>query len=271
METSKNNPLTLPMAIVIAGLLIAGAIFVRGNETSPSKAVEKGRVAVQSPPVLGALTLNPVDETRDHIRGNPGADIVFVEFSDTECPFCKRFHATMQQVINEYGKSGKVAWVYRQFPIVQLHSRAPKESEAMECAAEVGGNAKFWEYADRLFAVTNSNNSLDPGVLPQIATEVGLNKTSFTDCLSSGRTQARIKVDQEDGRRAGINGTPHSILVLKNPISEKGRKAILDLMEQYRDPEGNLPVEFSLDGLRVSLNGALPFPIIKTTIEAILK
>ncbi|KKW12686.1 MAG: Periplasmic thiol:disulfide interchange protein DsbA [Parcubacteria group bacterium GW2011_GWA2_49_9] len=266
---SKNNHLNLPMAIVIAGILIAGAIFLRGSGKTDSQPDKP--VAVQPPPALNAITLRPVDAARDHIRGNPDADIMFVEFSDTECPFCKRFHTVMQQLISEYGKSGKVAWVYRQYPIVQLHSKAPKEAEALECAAELGGNEKFWEYTDRLYTLTNSNDSLDSSNLPRMATDVGLNEKLFMDCLSSGRQQARVKSDFDDGIAAGVQGTPHSVLVLKTPISAKRREAILAHMEQFRDQNGDLPVNFSLDGLRVGLNGALPYQSIKATVDALLK
>ena len=266
----STNPLNLPMAIVIAGLLIAGAIFFRGSgkTDSPSDATP---VVVQPPPAQNAVALRPVDATRDHIRGNPDADIVIVEFSDTECPFCKRFHGVMQQLMNEYGKSGKVAWVYREYPIVQLHSKAPKEAEALECAAELGGNEKFWDYTDRLYTLTNSNDSLDSASLPRIATDVGLNEGLFMDCLSSGRQQARVKSDFDDGVVAGVQGTPHSVLILKAPISAKSRQAILAHMEQYRDQVGNLPVSFSLDGLRVGMSGALPYQSIKATVDALLK
>lgn len=92
----------------------------------------------------------------DHVRGEFNAPLTFVEYSDTECPFCKRFHETMQNVIKEY--PGKVRWIYRHFPLVQLHPKAPKEAQATECAGEQG---RFWEYLDRLFEVTPSNNNLD--------------------------------------------------------------------------------------------------------------
>ncbi len=271
--TQTKNPLTVPMAIVIAGILVAGAVFFRGSGSAdtPSRAANvKQPNTLVPPPSLGAITLRPVD-AKDHIRGNPNADIVFVEFSDTECPFCKRFHTTMQQIINEYGKSGKVAWVYREYPIVQLHSKAPKEAEALECAAELGGNLKFWEYTDRVFAITPSNDGLDPAELPRIAVQVGLNEGLFKDCLSSGRYGARVQSDIQDGTAAGANGTPHSVLVLKNPISEASRKTLLDLMEPFRDQDGNLPVSFSQDGLRVGLSGALPYQSIKATVDALLK
>ncbi len=259
------------MAIVIAGVLVAGAIFLRGSTSNNTSGAEVKQPIWGRSPELGAMTLKPIDETRDHIRGNPNADIVFVEFSDTECPFCKRFHTTMLQIMSEYGKSGKVAWIYRQYPIVQLHSKAPKEAEALECAAELGGNAKFWEYTDKIFVTTNSNDSLDPAALPRIASDIGLDEKLFMECLSSGRQQARVQSDFEDGTTVGVNGTPHSILVLKNPISKGDQKEVLTLMEPFRDSQGDLPVAFSQDGLRVGLTGALPYPTIKSTIETLLK
>lgn len=266
-----KNPITIPMAIVIAGILVAGAIFLQGSGGKAAPALEKKGVATPPLPSLNVITVKPVDEERDHIRGNPNADIVFVEFSDTECPFCKRFHTTLQQIIAEYGKSGKVAWVYRQFPIVQLHSKAPKESEALECAAELGGNGKFWEYVDRIFAITPSNDGLDPSELPRIASEIGLNEGLFTECLSSGRTKLLVESDYSDGVAAGAAGTPHSVLALKSKVSEESRRALLGLMEQFRDSQGELPINFSEDGLHISLTGALPYPILKSTIEVLLK
>ena len=86
----------------------------------------------------------------DHIIGDKNAKVVIVEYSDTECPFCKVFHETLHQVVSEYdGKD--VAWVFRHWPIPQLHPKAPKEAEALECAAELGGNDMFWKYTHKLF------------------------------------------------------------------------------------------------------------------------
>ncbi len=270
MENSKTNPMNVPMAIVVAGLLIAGAIFLRGSASSEqAKATVPGTGASASPE-LSAITLRPIDGT-DYMRGNPDANIVFVEFSDAECPFCKRFHTTMKQVMNDYGKAGQVAWVYRQYPIVQLHSRAPKESEALLCAGELGGNAKFWDYTDRVFETTSSNDSLDPAELPKIAGEVGLDQKKFTACLSSGKYKARVDSEFNDGATAGVNGTPHSVLVLKSPISETAKTTLMRLFEPYRDNQGQLPVTFSTDGLRVGMNGALPYPLVKSTIDTLLK
>jgi protein-disulfide isomerase len=269
--TQTKNPITIPLAIVVAGVLVAGAIFLRGSGSAPEGGGTKGEGEVPPLPSLADITLRPVDEARDHIRGNPDADIVFVEFSDTECPFCKRFHPTMQKVIAEFGKSGKVAWVYRQFPIVGLHSKAPKESEATECAAELGGNQKFWEYLDRIFEITPSNDGLEGSELPRIASDVGLDEKQFNECLSSGREQTKVDGDYDDGVAAGVQGTPHSVLVLKTPVSEKDKSGLLELMEPFRDPRGSLPISFSNDRLRIGLSGALPFEAIKATIDILLK
>ena len=136
--------------------------------------------------------LRPVSKGRDHIRGNPAAAVTLVEYSDFECPFCKRFHATAMRLVDE--SKGQVNWVYRHFPLDELHpGKARKEAVASECAAEIGGNAAFWKFADRFFELTPSNNQTDiDTVLPQIAREIGLDRVRFASCLASGRHDRRI-------------------------------------------------------------------------------
>lgn len=96
------------------------------------------------------IAINPVDED-DHIRGDLDAEIVLVEYSDFLCPFCGQFHDTMKQIVDTY-EADQVAWVYRQFPIPQLHPEAPRYSQASECIADIEGNEAFWDYADEVFA-----------------------------------------------------------------------------------------------------------------------
>lgn len=108
--------------------------------------------AIKDEVATGDVKLNnlkPVTSA-DHIRGDINAPVKIVEFSDIDCPFCKRFHTTMLEVMNTYGKEGKVAWVYRHFPLTQLHPDAANKAEASECVAELGGNDKFWEFVDGL-------------------------------------------------------------------------------------------------------------------------
>lgn len=272
MEQHTQNPLTVPVAIVVAGGLIAAAIFLKGTTTRRAPANEQA-AAVQAPLSLEAIELKPVDTARDHIRGNPEAPIVLVEFSDTECPFCKRFHETMQQLVDVYGKSGKLAWVYRHFPIpgISGHENSPKQAEATECVAELGGNAAFWTFIDRIFSTVELQGTVDMAALPGFAEEAGVDRTQFENCLTSGRHAARVQADSSDGNNAGVGGTPFNVLVLKSPLTDKQKSAIMSVMEPYRDNYGQLPVIFSNDGLRLSINGAMPFALMKQTIETLIK
>jgi protein-disulfide isomerase len=96
-------------------------------------------------------SLRPLDEN-DHLQGATDAPVVVLEYSDLQCPYCKRFHDTMNQVMEKYGTEKKVAWAYRHFPILSNHPDAAKVAEASECAAELGGNDAFWKFLDEVFA-----------------------------------------------------------------------------------------------------------------------
>lgn len=213
MKTNTQSGYGVPAAIVIAGLLIAGAVLLNDgrSNTAPVDVSQQPKVALQNSGDLEKM--RPIS-LEDHIRGNPDALVKIVEYSDTECPFCKRFHETMKQTTVEYGD--KVAWVYRHFPLDQLHSKARKEAEATECANELGGPDKFWAYIDRLFEITPSNNNLDLAELPKIAEYIGLDVNKFSTCLNSGKYAGHIEQDIQNAIATGGNGTPWSIVVAKN-------------------------------------------------------
>lgn len=206
----NSTNLSIPVAIVIAGALIAGALFFASGGFVGGAAAN----APQPTVIDEGATL---DEMRaisagDHVRGDPNAPVKIVEYSDFECPFCKRFHFTMQEIVKEY--DGKVAWVYRQFPLDQLHSKARREAVASECAAELGGNDVFWKFADRFFELTPSNDQTDIAtVLPKIAKETGLDVGKFNTCLASGTYNAHIEEDVQNAAASGGNGTPWSIIL----------------------------------------------------------
>ncbi|MCL4798901.1 MAG: DsbA family protein [Burkholderiales bacterium] len=158
-----------------------------------------------------AAKVRPVSKTRDHIRGNPDAPVSLIEYSDFECPFCKRFHPTAKQIVEVYG--GKVNWVYRHFPLDFHNPAAQREAEASECAAELGGNDAFWRYTDLVYERTASNGKGVPeGELPAMAASIGLDRAKFDACLKSGRKTARVKEDLEEGIAIGISGTPGNVL-----------------------------------------------------------
>ena len=205
----NNDQKQIAGAILIMGVLIAGAILLKGSR----------------PPTVNAPVANDAKNTTskvrpvsssDHVIGNLNAKIVIVEYSDLECPFCKVFHNTMHKVIDN--SNGKVAWVYRHYPIPQLHPKAFYEAEATECAWEQGENDAFWKYTDRLFEVTPSNNGLPESELAKIAQYVGLNVTAFNDCLTSGKFKNKIQADIDDGNKAGVNGTPSSFILVKGKL-----------------------------------------------------
>jgi len=229
-----DSKLMVPVSIVIAAIVIAGALFMVNKGDSPNIPGDGDTV-----PTNGevAKDMKPVSAD-DHILGNPNAEVVIVEYSDTECPFCKRFHETMHQVIDEYGKDGKVAWVYRHFPLTQLHSKAQIEAEATECAFDQGGNTAFWTYTDKVYEMTPSNNGLDLDELPNIAEEIGLDRVEFERCLDDRDNKKKVEDQLADAFASGGRGTPHNIMIIGDE--------------------------------KVEIPGAQPFSAMKAAIDAVL-
>lgn len=261
--------LSTPVSIIIAGVIIAGAIFL----------VSSGKVGNNKPaesPVAIAQEhneeINPVTSA-DHIQGNINAPIVLVEYSDLECPFCKVFHLTLEGLMATYGKDGKLAWVYRHFPL-DRHPKAPKESEASECAAELGGNDAFWKYITRVYEITPANNGLDEAKLPEIAKFAGVDVKAFNTCLTSGKYTSKVQDQLADGQKAGGNGTPYSMMILKNKIGDEAKKFITDTNAQFLK-QINVPGTPDLlfvtnDGMKVGVSGAQNGALLQKIIDAIL-
>jgi protein-disulfide isomerase len=147
--------------------------------------------------------LKPVSKD-DHVRGPENAAITLVEFSDLQCPFCQRFHPTVQRLLQEY--PDKIRWVYRHYPLTQIHPEAQPAAEAAECAGQQG---KFWEYVDSLF---DNQQSLAAAYYPELAKTLKLNVSKFSACLTDGIGKAKIAADVAEGNQIGVNGTPTSYL-----------------------------------------------------------
>jgi protein-disulfide isomerase len=227
--------------VILAGLMISGSILYVSKQ---SFAIDGNRnaggvpVAAKDNPNVPAqdIILAPVTE-KDWVRGDRGAKVTIVEFSDTECPFCKRIHPTFGKIVKDY--KGKVNWVYRHAPLAQLHSKAAKESEALECSGDQKGNDGFWKYTDALYEKTPSNNGLDVAELPKIAQSVGLDVSKFNDCLASGKYAAKVAESLKQAEAAGMQGTPYSIIVssdkkipLSGAVPESAIKAVIDPLLQ---------------------------------------
>lgn len=141
----------------------------------------------------------------DHIRGNANATITVLEYSDLECPFCARVHPTIKQVMTDYGD--KVNWVFRHYPL-SFHQNAQKAAEATECAAELGGNDKFWAMVDMIYEKGSDNTQLGT-----YAKNIGLNQTAFQKCVDSGKYAAKTAEMLQSGTKVGIQGTPGNLII----------------------------------------------------------
>lgn len=140
----------------------------------------------------------------DHIRGKKDAPVTIIEFSDFQCPYCQRYHATMQQVMSAY--PDKVRWVYKHFPLESIHPFARKAAEAAECASEQG---KFWEYADKLYA---GQASFSETFFSDLAREMKLDSNKFDECLANGKYRSVVDADYQQGLAAGVQGTPSNFV-----------------------------------------------------------
>lgn len=242
MLEKNQNPYLIPGSIIIAGVFVAVALYLSGGGISNNNNNNAGTAnrddtnigRINPDPGSQDINMQPVSED-DYIKGSFDAPVKIVEFSDTECPFCKKIHSTLQQIVDDY--DGQVAWIYRHAPLAQLHTKAQREAEAIECAGELGGNDGFWAYLDRLFEITPSNDGLLDSQLPEIAEFVGINRSAFLSCLDSGKYTDKVKSQLEDAFAAGLSGTPYSVVVAPNgelfPVSGAqpyaSIKAIVDL------------------------------------------
>lgn len=230
IKKSLGYPSSISLIIVLISFFFVGSLYTRvkflekklslyeggsnitvsqasakENDTNPQ--VQPDKPSETAPEIKGDIKLTG----DDHVNGNKDARIILFEYSDMECPYCKKFHPTAQKVVDEY--SGKVAWVYRHLPL-QFHANAAKEAEASECANELGGNTAFWKYINLLFAKTSSGGTgFALSDLPLLAKEINLNESKFQTCLNSGKYADRIKSDTETASGLGITGTPGNILL----------------------------------------------------------
>lgn len=204
----KVNPYLIPGAIVAAGLFIALAVIVTGGA--------QGSRDVASGPRLIQPELVPVSAS-DHVRGAEGvanpreADVFLIEYSDYQCPFCARFHAT---IINELKKyNGKVAWIYRHFPLESIHPQARPTAVASECVAGLAGEDAFWKFTDQVF---ENQTKLSADWLESTAISLGVDKSAFEQCIASGKYDSLIDGQATNAQEMGGQGTPYNVLLTKD-------------------------------------------------------
>ncbi|OGK25007.1 hypothetical protein A3C25_03030 [Candidatus Roizmanbacteria bacterium RIFCSPHIGHO2_02_FULL_38_11] len=201
----KGNTLLVVLLLVVS--FFAGYLFfkVKNLEQGKTLGTAQQNQPTQTPQRPTELKIKK-PEPNEHWRGDKNVRFVLVEYSDMECPFCKQFHPSMQKLLNDYG--GKIAWVYRQLPL-PFHSKAQKSAEATECAADLGENDAFWKLLDLIF---EKMPDMELSQLPSLASEIGLDESSFSECLDSGKFEKKVKDQLAEGEKAQVQATPTSVI-----------------------------------------------------------
>ena len=224
--TQPQSSPAVPVAIICGFAMIAIAIYFTNQNQPAQPAAVADSAEEQSEGVPRA-----VDDT-DYILGNPNAPILMVEYSDYDCPFCKQYHNTMQQIMDEFGVTGRVAWVYRQFPLGQLHPNSPRVSEAAFCVGELGGNDAFWNFTDQIFEERQPDEPTNVTKLLQYAQDSGIDGNAYVECMESGRHQQTVEDSIRDGFNAGARGTPYTVLIVGN------QQAVISGAQPYETVKG---------------------------------
>lgn len=154
-----------------------------------------------------------------YILGNKDAKITIIEYSDLLCPFCKRHYnaQTIENLVKKYPDD--VNMIFRQMPLPQLHPTAPLWAQGAVCAGELGWSEKYYAYLSQAFQI----NEFTEDNVKDIASAIGLKKSSFADCLTSEKTIAKVNAQVQEGQSFGINGTPGNLVV----DNEKGTYVVI--------------------------------------------
>ncbi|MEW6407609.1 MAG: DsbA family protein [Patescibacteria group bacterium] len=197
----KSNYFSVPLAIIIAGVMIAGVVIYSNNKKT-NLAGEVQKPIVKQGQTEDASKVYEVNIDDDAVKGNLDAKITIIEFSDYQCSYCAKAEATLKKVFETYGD--KVKLVYRDYPL-DFHQNAQKAAQASECAKEQG---KFWEYHDLLFEHQNQWSEGNGAEFKKYAEDLKLDAAQFNQCLDSGKYKNEVKKDLTDGEAAGVSGTP---------------------------------------------------------------
>jgi protein-disulfide isomerase len=218
----KNNNLTLVILLIIVFVIgfLGGSLWTENKNLKAGNTGSK-QVADTGDEAVDDLSKNVPEVTdADHIRGNKDAKIVLIEYSDYECPYCNRFHPTMLEVMDNYGDD--VAWVYRHFPL-SFHPHAQILAEASECVAEYAGNDAFWAFSDSVYSAMADDSIYDAdgenisqSTIVEMAVATGANQADIESCLDNGEMTAKVKEQAAGGTKAGVTGTPGTIIVSDN-------------------------------------------------------
>jgi protein-disulfide isomerase len=164
-----------------------------------------------------------VDAARGPSKGSAAAPITIVEFSDFQCPYCRKGADTLKRIEERYGD--KVRIVFRDFPL-PMHKDAPKAAEAAACA---NAQNQFWAMHDKLFA---AQSNLQVPDLKRVARDLGLNAAEFDQCLDSGRFESQWQQNRAEGQKFGVSATPTFFINGRMVTGALPYEAFTDIMEE---------------------------------------
>ena len=201
IKKSTLRTVSIVLFTLIIGIYLGSQFFVTktsvntgGTGATTTTVQQRAQVSVDDDPAVG----------------DKNAPVTVIEFSDFQCPFCRAsYRDVLPQLKDNYVKTGKIRFVYRDFPLAQLHPSAEKAAEAGECADEQN---KFWEMHNKIFDEQNKKGqgtvAFNITDLKSWASEIGLDTTKFDSCLDSGKYAQEVAKDISDGEVAGVQGTP---------------------------------------------------------------
>lgn len=223
-----KSKLILPASILIAAVLISGTLIYT-KKSSPSGNLAGAAIGGQQVPREKV----DVSADDDPFIGNKNAKVTIIEFSDFQCPFCRKFwNDTLPQIKKEYIDTGKVKFVYRDFPL-DFHAGAKPAAEGTECADDQG---KFWELHDKIFQEQDKQGQgtiqFTKADVVKWAGQIGLNMTQFNQCLDSGKYKAEVEKDMSDGTAAGVSGTPTTYVNGRQLVGAQPFEAFKAIIEE---------------------------------------
>ncbi len=194
-----KTKLILPVSILIAGLMVSGAVIYSRDAGTGQNALVGGQPKVEIKKV-------DIEVKNAPMLGDANAPITIVEYGDFQCPFCQRYNQNVQSaLVSEYVNTGKAKFIWKDYAF--LGQESLWAAEAARCANDQG---KFWQYHDYTYTHQGQENSgaFSKLNLKKFAQALGLNMAQFNNCLDSGKYTAFIQQETQQGSTYGVSGTP---------------------------------------------------------------
>ncbi len=205
-----KNSLLLPITIAITSIVIAIAVYVVTSQGyTPTTPITTSTTKITTVKKMLPVTI------ADHILGNPRAPIKIIEYTEFSCVYCARYQQTLSQIINDYGPTGDVAWVFREIPFTVNHTISLQITQAAECVAQTAGNDIFWKFVNILF----DNQPIKKIKLGQYEYAANANPNKVASCINNGIPNKRIEAVSKNAKSIGVQNIPYTIIISPNGAS----------------------------------------------------